>query len=300
MPKNAEKARILIVDDEPINIHVLSNALNDTYNLFAVTSGREAIAFCMTHAPDLVLMDMDMPDINGVEACKTLKEKSETHDIPIVFVTGHGDSDAEDKCWEAGGVDFLTKPVNANTLNHRIKSHLALKELTDELRRMAYQDGLTQVSNRRYFDEYLLRQQKLSQRIGSFFALLMFDIDFFKSYNDHYGHLAGDDCLRLVAKVLKQSVERPGDFVARFGGEEFAVVLPETDIAGAILVATKLLANVRELGIKHKGSPFGVVTGSIGIAASDGSKKTLQELIDTADRRLYVAKTSGRDQFISK
>lgn len=300
MPKNAEKARILIVDDEPINIHVLSNALNDTYNLFAVTSGREAIAFCMTHAPDLVLMDMDMPDINGVEACKTLKEKSETHDIPIVFVTGHGDSDAEDKCWEAGGVDFLTKPVNANTLNHRIKSHLALKELTDELRRMAYQDGLTQVSNRRYFDEYLLRQQKLSQRSGSFFALLMFDIDFFKSYNDHYGHLAGDDCLRLVAKVLKQSVERPGDFVARFGGEEFAVVLPETDIAGAILVATKLLANVRELGIKHKGSLFGVVTGSIGIAASDGSKKTLQELIDTADRRLYVAKTSGRDQFISK
>ena len=300
MPKNAEKARILIVDDEPINIHVLSNALNDTYNLFAVTSGREAIAFCMTHAPDLVLMDMDMPDINGVEACKTLKEKSETHDIPIVFVTGHGDSDAEDKCWEAGGVDFLTKPVNANTLNHRIKSHLALKELTDELRRIAYQDGLTQVSNRRYFDEYLLRQQKLSQRSGSFFALLMFDIDFFKSYNDHYGHLAGDDCLRLVAKVLKQSVERPGDFVARFGGEEFAVVLPETDIAGAILVATKLLANVRELGIKHKGSPFGVVTGSIGIAASDGSKKTLQELIDTADRRLYVAKTSGRDQFISK
>lgn len=300
MPKNAEKARILIVDDEPINIHVLSNALNDTYNLFAVTSGREAIAFCMTHAPDLVLMDMDMPDINGVEACKTLKEKSETHDIPIVFVTGHGDSDAEDKCWEAGGVDFLTKPVNANTLNHRIKSHLALKELTDELRRMAYQDGLTQVSNRRYFDEYLLRQQKLSQRSGSFFALLMFDIDFFKSYNDHYGHLAGDDCLRLVAKVLKQSVERPGDFVARFGGEEFAVVLPETDIAGAILVATKLLANVRELGIKHKGSPFDVVTGSIGIAASDGSKKTLQELIDTADRRLYVAKTSGRDQFISK
>ncbi|MAD18594.1 MAG: diguanylate cyclase response regulator [Alteromonadaceae bacterium] len=300
MPKTAEKARILIVDDEPINIHVLSNALNDTYNLFAVTSGREAIAFCMTHAPDLVLMDMDMPDINGVEACKTLKEKSETHDIPIVFVTGHGDSDAEDKCWEAGGVDFLTKPVNANTLNHRIKSHLALKELTDELRRMAYQDGLTQVSNRRYFDEYLLRQQKLSQRSGSFFALLMFDIDFFKSYNDHYGHLAGDDCLRLVAKVLKQSVERPGDFVARFGGEEFAVVLPETDIAGAILVATKLLANVRELGIKHKGSPFGVVTGSIGIAASDGSKKTLQELIDTADRRLYAAKTSGRDQFISK
>ena len=300
MPKTAEKARILIVDDEPINIHVLSNALNDTYNLFAVTSGREAIAFCMTHAPDLVLMDMDMPDINGVEACKTLKEKSETHDIPIVFVTGHGDSDAEDKCWEAGGVDFLTKPVNANTLNHRIKSHLALKELTDELRRMAYQDGLTQVSNRRYFDEYLLRQQKLSQRSGSFFALLMFDIDFFKSYNDHYGHLAGDDCLRLVAKVLKQSVERPGDFVARFGGEEFAVVLPETDIAGAILVATKLLANVRELGIKHKGSPFGVVTGSIGIAASDGSKKTLQELIDTADRRLYIAKTSGRDQFISK
>jgi diguanylate cyclase (GGDEF)-like protein len=300
MLKNAEKARILIVDDEPINIHVLSNTLTDTYNVFAVTSGREAIAFCMTHAPDLVLMDMDMPDINGVEACKTLKEKSETHDIPIVFVTGHGDSDAEDKCWEAGGVDFLTKPVNANTLNHRIKSHLALKELTDELRRMAYQDGLTQVSNRRYFDEYLLRQQKLSQRSGSSFALLMFDIDFFKYYNDHYGHLAGDDCLRLVAKVLKQSVERPGDFVARFGGEEFAVVLPETDIAGATLVATKLLANVRELGIKHKGSPFGVVTGSIGIAASDGSKKTLQELIDTADRRLYLAKTNGRDQFIAQ
>ncbi|ABG42171.1 response regulator receiver modulated diguanylate cyclase [Paraglaciecola sp. T6c] len=300
MLKNAEKARILIVDDEPINIHVLSNTLTDTYNVFAVTSGREAIAFCMTHAPDLVLMDMDMPDINGVEACKTLKEKSETHDIPIVFVTGHGDSDAEDKCWEAGGVDFLTKPVNANTLNHRIKSHLALKELTDELRRMAYQDGLTQVSNRRYFDEYLLRQQKLSQRSGSFFALLMFDIDFFKYYNDHYGHLAGDDCLRLVAKVLKQSVERPGDFVARFGGEEFAVVLPETGIAGAILVATKLLTSVRELGIKHKGSPFGVVTGSIGIAASDGGKKTLQELIDTADRRLYLAKTNGRDQFASQ
>lgn len=298
--KLVNRARILIVDDEPINIHILSNALTETYDIFAVTSGSAAIDFCLETPPDLILMDMDMPIIDGVAACNMLKKHTETLDIPVVFVTGHGDANAEDRCWNAGGVDFLTKPVNVNTLKHRIKSHVALKFLTDELRRMAYQDGLTQVNNRRYFDEYLARQQKLNQRSGNSLALLMFDIDFFKSFNDLYGHLAGDDSLKLVAKALKDAVVRPGDFVARFGGEEFAIVLPETDLTGAISVAKKVQQEIHALQIEHKGSPFEMITGSIGIAVCDPASAEQNELIEIADKRLYQAKTSGRNMFVSQ
>ncbi|GAC35179.1 two-component system, cell cycle response regulator [Paraglaciecola polaris LMG 21857] len=294
------RANILIVDDEPINIHILSNSLTEIYNVFAVTSGTEAIDFCLRTPPELVLMDMDMPGVDGLAACLALKECSETKDIPVMFITGHGDSGAEDRCWNAGGVDFLTKPVNVNTLKHRIKSHLALKLVTDELRRMAYQDGLTQVSNRRYFDEYLARQKKLNQRSGHSLALLMFDIDFFKSFNDHYGHLAGDDCLKLVAKALTDSVVRPADFVARFGGEEFTIVLPDTDLSGAISVAEKIQTEIAMLEVNHIGSPFGMVTGSIGIAVSDNTSAEQGDLVDSADKRLYLAKTTGRNKFIAQ
>ena len=295
---NLNKAKILIVDDEAINIHILSNTLTEIYDIFAVTSGKEAIEFCLRTPPDLVLMDMDMPGVDGLAACRALKEFSETRDIPVMFITAHLDSDAEDQCWDAGGVDFLVKPVNTNTLKHRIKSHLALKQVTDELRKMAYQDGLTQVSNRRYFNEYLARQNKLKQRSGLPLGLMMFDIDFFKSFNDLYGHLAGDDCLRLVAKALSASVVRPGDFVARFGGEEFAIVLPDTDIEGVILVAQKVQAQVEALEINHEGSPLGRVSGSIGIAVSDGKAPEQGKLIERADKHLYQAKATGRNKFV--
>jgi diguanylate cyclase (GGDEF)-like protein len=295
---NLNKAKILIVDDEAINIHILSNTLTEIYDIFAVTSGKETIEFCLRTPPDLVLMDMDMPGVDGLAACRALKEFSETRDIPVMFITAHLDSDAEDQCWDAGGVDFLVKPVNTNTLKHRIKSHLALKQVTDELRKMAYQDGLTQVSNRRYFNEYLARQNKLKQRSGLPLGLMMFDIDFFKSFNDLYGHLAGDDCLRLVAKALSASVVRPGDFVARFGGEEFAIVLPDTDIEGVILVAQKVQAQVEALEINHEGSPLGRVSGSIGIAVSDAKAPEQGKLIERADKHLYQAKATGRNKFV--
>jgi diguanylate cyclase (GGDEF)-like protein len=292
------KAKILVVDDEAINIHILSNALTDIYDVFAVTSGKDAIDFCLRTPPDLILMDMDMPVVDGLAACRAFKECNETRDIPVMFITAHADPTAEDKCWNAGGVDFLVKPVNTNTLKHRIKSHLALKLMTDELRKMAYQDGLTQVSNRRYFNEYLARQNKLNQRSGLTLGLMMFDIDFFKSFNDLYGHLAGDDCLRLVAKALSASVARPGDFVARYGGEEFAIILPDTEIEGIISVAEKVQTQIEALDIIHKGSPFGRVTGSIGIAISSAKGSEQGSLIERADKRLYQAKTTGRNKFV--
>lgn len=163
----------------------------------------------------MIILDVVMNDMDGLEACRRLKQDPSLRDIPVIFVTSSRDNDDEDDCWDAGGVDFLLKPVNAKTLLNRVKVHLTLKFQADLLRQMAYLDGLTGVFNRRYFDDFLLRQVAQVRRTGEPLSILLLDIDYFKQYNDCYGHLAGDDCLRKVADYLKSAIRRPLDMVAR-------------------------------------------------------------------------------------
>jgi diguanylate cyclase (GGDEF)-like protein len=294
-----EKATILIVDDQPLNLQVMSAILAPFYDVLAATTGAKAIEICRRSMPDLILMDVIMPSQNGLDVCRELKADPELAGVPIIFVTGLDTDEEENSCWRAGGVDFIKKPVNAMTLKHRVHAHLKLKFQSDLLRDMAFVDGLTGVYNRRHFNACYEREVKVAVRSGRELAVALIDIDFFKQYNDQHGHLAGDDCLRSVARSMRNVMRRPNDVFARYGGEEFACIFPETSRLGAELMANKMLNAIRDAGIKHEGSELGFVTVSIGVAYIAGNKiETPQDLLAVADERLYCAKKEGRNRII--
>ncbi|GAC15915.1 two-component system, cell cycle response regulator [Aliiglaciecola lipolytica E3] len=241
-----------------------------------------------------------MPVMDGLTACKKLKSQENTQDIPIIFISSHDSPEAEDECWEAGCTDFITKPYSVTTLRHRVNSHLAAKLMADKLRRLATIDGLTEVQNRHYFDDFLRKQMKLSVRMEHQIGLLLIDIDHFKLYNDTYGHTKGDECLRIIAGEIEKTLKRPTDCLARYGGEEFAVVLPHTDIDGVTHMAENMLKAIRNLNVPHKLSNLSRVTISIGGICMLPNKITQTELIDLADQNLYEAKNAGRDTFVVK
>jgi diguanylate cyclase (GGDEF)-like protein len=282
-----------------VNIRVMHLALAAEHDVFMATSGEQALGFCAKTPPDIVLLDVEMPGLNGLEVCRRLKQDQDTQSIPIIFVTSHQGQEEETACWEAGGVDFVSKPVNPLTLRKRVNSHLTLKFQADLLREMAFIDGLTGVANRRFFDERLGLEWRRGKRSGSSLALILADVDHFKKYNDHYGHLAGDDCLRMVATALKQVLKRPADLAARYGGEEFVCLLPDTDLDGAITLAGEMAAAVRALGIEHVGSKTApIVTVSLGVAAiHPRAEEACEALVQSADAELYRAKQLGRDRW---
>ena len=295
------RARLLVVDDQPVNVQAIHQIFAATHDVFMATSGEQALIFCQNTPPDLVLLDVVMHGMDGLEVCRRLKQIPDTQDIPVMFVTGHEQPDEETACWEAGGVDFVNKPVNPTTLRNRVRAHLTLKLQADQLREMAFVDGLTGVANRRFFDERLEAEWRRCSRSRLPLALIMVDVDFFKRYNDRYGHPAGDDCLCQIAGALRLGLKRPYDLVARYGGEEFVCILPDTDMAGATAIAHSLEEAVRALQIEHADSSAQeVVTISLGVAfAPPGPAKPAEALIRLADAQLYRAKQEGRARVCS-
>jgi len=289
------EASVLVVDDHELNVETIKGILGNLHNVGSVNSGAAALEFCNSTAPDLIILDVVMNDMDGLETCRRLKKDQSLADIPVIFVTGSRDSADEDECWDAGCVDFLLKPVNAKTLINRVKAHLTLKFQADLLRQLAYLDGLTGVFNRRYFDDQLKRQLAQTNRTGEPSCLVLLDIDYFKKYNDHYGHLAGDDCLRRVGQHLNNTLKRPLDTIARYGGEEFAMILPATPIDGALRLAESIVTDTADLGIPHVQSPYSVITISLGVAELQPGSESSREALDRADRALYQAKESGRN-----
>jgi diguanylate cyclase (GGDEF)-like protein len=293
------KARLLIVDDQPIHLQVLYRILSADYQLFMATSGTQAVRVCRDQLPDLVLLDVVMPDMDGFEVLQQLRSMPETTDIPVFFLTAHAGDDIETKCLEAGAVDFIPKPVNPNVVRARVKTHLTLKFQSDFLRDMAFMDGLTGVFNRRYFDQRSAAEWGRAQRKGTPLSLMLLDVDFFKPFNDHYGHQAGDDCLRQMGALLKAEFRRPTDTVARYGGEEFVCLLPDTGFDDAMQLAQKLLLSVKQLAIAHAYSGVApVVTVSLGLACRSGTDVagTASDFLALADAKLYEAKHAGRDR----
>lgn len=302
--------RILLVDDQPGMIQVMAKALSNVGQLTFATSGQAALDQARKTRPDLILLDAEMPGMTGYEVCVALKKDVTLANIPVIFVTSHKDQEHELRGLDLGAADFLSKPVSEPLLLARVKTQLHIKHLTDELRRMALIDALTETTNRRGFDAALTQEWLRCQRAGDPIALLMVDVDHFKNYNDHYGHPAGDASLRQIAMAMRQSVMRPADLVARFGGEEFAVLLPHTGQEGAMHVAAKMLEAVTALQIPHATSPVAShVTVSIGVACQDhllaipgdeavdaGFDCDIQasDLIQAADSALYMAKAAGR------
>ncbi|HEU4623037.1 MAG TPA: diguanylate cyclase [Burkholderiaceae bacterium] len=290
------RPRLLVVDDQPVNIQALYQVFAADYQVFMATNGPQALAICREKHPDLVLLDVVMPDMDGYEVCRQLKIDIETRSTPIIFVTAHHDEAVETRCLDAGGVDFISKPINPKVVRARVRTHIELKTQSDLLRRMAFVDGLTGVFNRRYFDEHLAVELRRCARNGSPLSLILIDVDFFKRYNDFYGHQAGDDCLRRVAATLKSNLRRPGDLVARYGGEEFACILADTPLENGVAVAQALEKKVRALGLEHAESDVErVVTISAGVAQwAAGDSIDAASLVALADIQLYVAKRSGR------
>ena len=292
------RPRLLVVDDQPANVQALYQAFAADHQVYMATGGEQALALCGTQQPDLVLLDVVMPGLDGYEVCARLKADATTRDIPVIFVTAHNDEAAETRGLAVGAVDFIAKPINPTIVRARVKTHLTLKRQSDLLRQWVYIDGLTGVCNRRYFDEQLSREWGRAMRQGATLTLVLIDVDHFKLYNDHYGHQAGDDCLRRIAAALKGGLHRPVDLLARYGGEEFACLLPDTEIPGALELAQRLGQRVAELQIEHAASTVArAVTVSLGVCTRrPDANGSAADLLRDADAQLYLAKSRGRNQ----
>ena len=290
------RPKILIADDQPTNIRVLYELFRDQCDVFMATSGAQTIQICRAELPDLILLDVVMDDIDGHEVCRRLKADSLTGAIPIIFVTSQNQEADEVIALGLGAVDFITKPINPVIVRARVRTHLTLKLQGDLLRASALLDGLTGVANRRKFDEDVQTDWRQCLRETAPLSLILIDIDYFKLYNDRYGHQAGDNCLKLVARALFEALRRPYDKLARYGGEEFACLLPKTELAGASAMAERMQTRVSELNVEHLGSDVDqVVTISLGVASMVPAPSVTPELLlKAADQQLYEAKRTGR------
>jgi diguanylate cyclase (GGDEF)-like protein len=297
--KSENRSSILIVDDVPANIHLLAEALRADHYIRVATNGPDAIQVSrQSPQPDLILLDAMMPDMDGFEVCRRLKESPETQNIPIVFVTAKDDAISEERGLGLGALDYITKPFNLPIVRARVRNYLALKHKTDLLESMAHVDSLTNVANRRRFNETLDIEWRRCVRGKLPLSLLMIDVDHFKAYNDRFGHSGGDACLTAVAATLAAELVRPADLIARFGGEEFSVVLPETMAEGARQTAERLRLAVLAKDFSNGADETPrLVTISIGCATLNPSEKLQpSDLINTADKKLYQAKSEGRNR----
>jgi len=291
-------ATVLIVDDAPSNLAILTESLRSEFDIRIATGGIEALRLVRESPPDLILLDILMPDMDGYEVCRQLKIHAATRNIPVIFLTAKSDVADETKGLAIGAVDYIIKPVSIPIVQARVRTHVELKRRGDLLETLSLRDGLTGIANRRRFDDCLDRAWRQAMRSGVPLSLIMADIDFFKAYNDTYGHMAGDECLRSVACTLAGTLNRPGDLAARFGGEEFAIVLEATTISGAMHMAETMRLAVERLGLENKGSTVsGVVTVTLGAACTIPTQDQHRDaLLAMADRKLYEAKQAGRNR----
>lgn len=295
-----KKPTILVVDDMTATLLLLHDLLKDTYEVKIAKSGTKALEILESpNDIDLILLDIEMPDINGYDVCKRIKNNETIKNIPIIFITGRTSQEDEEYGLNLGAIDYITKPFNKAIVKLRIKNYLDLKIKNDMLEKLSMYDALTNIKNRRYFDETFEKTFSEIKRDKKSLAVLMIDIDFFKPYNDNYGHGQGDETLRKVAKALEKTIKRASDFVARYGGEEFVILLKDINKDGVEAVANNLLNAVRELKITHEFSKIeNYVTVSIGVSYYNSSSDiTKLELLLKADETLYNVKNSGRNNF---
>ena len=299
MTSRLSKPVILIVDDTPANIRVLAESLRNAYRIRVATSGKEALDL-IAHLgpPDLMLLDVMMPEMDGYEVCRRIKADPATRNVPVIFVTARSDAADEEFGLKLGAADYIIKPFHLPIVTARVHNHIQLKKKTDLLESLAMLDGLTGIPNRRRFDQALEEEWLRARRDGTPIAAILIDIDHFKEYNDHSGHTAGDLCLMKVADALANAVNRPGDLVARYGGEEFVALLPDTNENGAREVAERFRNAIESLALPHPQSGVSnYVTVSVGFASAlPHESSDAAALLALADRRLYQAKKQGRNR----
>lgn len=296
--KREPLAKVLVIDDELTNLRLMGDLLSPHYEVLIARNVVEAREVLQEQQPDILLLDVMMPEIDGFSFCRELKANNDTRHLPVIFVTALHDEVDELKGFKLGAVDFIHKPISAPILLARIYTHLELKRRTDMLEQYALIDALTGVGNRRAYDLALTSEWHREQRKGSNLSMLVVDIDQFKLYNDYFGHGEGDDCLQRVVGALKNLVVRAADHLVRYGGEEFVVLLPDTSLSGAVKLAEKMLIQIRALNIPHAPDAYqDRVTVSIGVACLyPDNTQSPETLFILADKQLYKAKQTGRNR----
>lgn len=300
------RATILIVDDMSTNLMMLSDILKDDYNIKISKTGEKAIELCKNLDIDLVLLDIEMPFMNGYEVCKNLKNYEKTKNIPIIFVSAKNSEEDEEYGLNLGAIDYISKPFSKVIIKARVKNQIKLKQKTELLEKLSNYDGLTNIKNRRYFDDRLTQVYKDSKIKNTNLALMMIDIDFFKPYNDNYGHGKGDEALKIVAKTLENSIlntlDRPNDLVARYGGEEFVVLLSNIDLKELEEISNRVVKAIRDENIEHKFSKVAsYLTISLGAVLYKSSNDlSIASIMKSADEALYEVKQKSRDNFLIK
>jgi diguanylate cyclase (GGDEF)-like protein len=290
---------VLIVDDERINRTILADLLQDDCRILLAKDGPSALERVRTQRVSLVLLDASMPGMDGYEVLRRMKADPATANISVIFVTGQTEEEDEERGLRLGAADYVAKPIRPLLVRARVLNHLKLATQREELERQSLQDGLTGIANRRHFDEELVKACRDAGRTREVLGVALIDVDHFKQFNDHYGHTAGDEALRIVAQELARTIRPPYDLAARYGGEEFALLLPGITSLPGILESVR--TNIERLRIPHEASrtiPFLTVSCG-GTTTVDGEPRTPEHLLSKADAALYRAKDGGRNRALT-
>lgn len=291
--------KILIIDDSTFAIRVLTDILKDCYEIVSTRNAEKGIILAKKEQPDLVLLDIEMPGLDGFQVLKMLKDDEETNLIPVIFLTGVMDPEYEEKGFLYGAIDYITKPYNRNVVKVRVKTHISLSQYRKQIEKELNLDTLTEIYNRRGLEEYMKRISEKACEEQFKVNCLMFDIDYFKMINDTYGHLKGDYVLQQVAQILNSCIVQAGGFVSRYGGEEFVAILPRKEEAEVRAVVEQIFSKIRTKSIpnrKSEVSPYLTISGG-GVAGYLERKEEILEMLEMADARLYESKKGGRNRF---
>ena len=293
------KNSLLIVDDENANLKILTYILGKEYTIYTAASGRSAIEKSREFSPDLILLDILMPDMDGYQTLAEIKKTEEIKKIPVVFITGLDSEEDEEKGLSLDAADYITKPFSPTIVKLRVRSQIQIINQMRTIERLSMIDQLTGIPNRRSFDDRLKMEWKQAIREQKPISILMMDLDKFKNINDNYGHLQGDMVLQTVAGIFPGAFRRPGDFAARWGGEEFVVLMPNTPFEGAMEVAENIRSNIECAEMPSISDVKINITISIGVNSIIPEKdSSVDEFISMTDKALYKAKNNGRNQVV--
>jgi len=290
---------ILITDDEKMNVDILGSILSPMYRLLISRNGPRALDLAKDHGPDLILLDVIMPEMSGFEVITRLKESYITNKIPVIFITGLTSSEDEEKGFALGAVDYITKPFNKAIVKARVNTHIKIVDQMRTIEQIGLIDPLTKISNRRAFENRLNLEWRRSLREQTPISILLMDVDKFKNYNDTFGHQQGDMALITFAAIATSTLQRSVDLAARWGGEEFVILLPGTDGHGAVEVAEKVRKKIEDSIIPSEDGTETRISASIGVSSViPGADTTIACFINKADQALYKAKESGRNRVV--
>lgn len=301
MVDSESKFKILVVDDDNFNLKVLCDILSDLYTIHIAKSGNEALEQAVSIFPDLILLDIIMPDINGFDVLKKLKTLPTVRNIPVVCITGLNDVENEEKGFFLGAVDYITKPYHNTIVKARVRTQLKIVSQMRAIEKLGLLDPLTDIPNRRHYDRHLREEWQRAARGGSPISIVSIDIDDFKKYNTTYGHPQGDVLLTVYAKILVTSVNQPRSLAARIGGEEFSIILPDMNLQEAFIVAEKIREKIESSMVPSiSGNAMTHSTVSAGVASTvPANEYSFYDLLTDSDKALYAAKKSGKNKVCS-